>query len=359
MLHNIPVRLRIVGDRYFRRAGCKASSRLRHKQAVIPGFALVRARINRHPCLLSRACGVHAAGLSDLGRTRAPTGHNSLYLFLRMLPHSPPAFLTAKYPIILQKATTKIAKKEGIMHISGEYYFYKNKMEQYMNELFSFFISARYVWFFILIATIARYFNSMIKDIFREQFVSLFLSRFDLEKYKVIRNVMLKFGGKSTQIDHVIVSNYGTFVLETKNYKVGWVMGDEYSEYWTQIIYKQKDKLHNPIRQNYGQIEVLQTYLRELSTAPYISVIVNTTKADIKVNTKTDVIYTVNILKTIRKYISVHMADESQDRIFSLLYSGNIVGKEERKRHIKEIHGRFEGNLARCEAATVWNARAI
>jgi len=30
---------------------------------------------------------------------------------------------------------------------------------------------------------------------------------------------MLQVGNKTTQIDHVIVSNYGIFVIETKNYK--------------------------------------------------------------------------------------------------------------------------------------------
>ncbi|WP_318011012.1 nuclease-related domain-containing protein [Clostridium sp. FP1] len=36
---------------------------------------------------------------------------------------------------------------------------------------------------------------------------------------------------KTTQIDHVIVSNYGIFVIETKNYK-GWIIGNEFDENW-------------------------------------------------------------------------------------------------------------------------------
>lgn len=75
-------------------------------------------------------------------------------------------------------------------------------------------------------------------------------------KYKVLNNITLQTDGRTTQIDHVVVSNLGLFVIETKNYK-GWIIGDEYSEYWTQVIYKRKEKLYNHIRQNYGHLMAL------------------------------------------------------------------------------------------------------
>jgi hypothetical protein len=40
---------------------------------------------------------------------------------------------------------------------------------------------------------------------------------------------------KSSQIDHVIVSPYGMFVVETKNHK-GWVFGDVNGRVWTQVL---------------------------------------------------------------------------------------------------------------------------
>ncbi len=39
----------------------------------------------------------------------------------------------------------------------------------------------------------------------------------DPPKYKAINVLMLKTEGKTSQIDHVVVSNYGVFVIETKN----------------------------------------------------------------------------------------------------------------------------------------------
>lgn len=40
---------------------------------------------------------------------------------------------------------------------------------------------------------------------------------------------------KSSQLDHLIVSPYGIFVVETKNHK-GWVFGDVNGKVWTQVL---------------------------------------------------------------------------------------------------------------------------
>jgi hypothetical protein len=59
--------------------------------------------------------------------------------------------------------------------------------------------------------------------------------------------------GGTTQIDHIVLSKYGIFVVETKNYK-GWIYGDAKSRTWTQVIYRKKTKFQNPFFQNYKHI---------------------------------------------------------------------------------------------------------
>ena len=54
-------------------------------------------------------------------------------------------------------------------------------------------------------------------------------------EYMVFNDLLFESNGRSTQIDHVVVSPYGVFVIETKGYK-GWIFGSEDSEYWTQTI---------------------------------------------------------------------------------------------------------------------------
>ncbi|MGP5133419.1 NERD domain-containing protein [Psychrobacter cibarius] len=67
--------------------------------------------------------------------------------------------------------------------------------------------------------------------------------------------------GGSTQIDHIIVSVYGIFVIETKNYK-GWIYGSEKQKQWTQAFPNgSKYKFQNPLRQNYLHIRTLADLL--------------------------------------------------------------------------------------------------
>jgi hypothetical protein len=85
-----------------------------------------------------------------------------------------------------------------------------------------------------------------------------------LEKdvYHRLNNVTLPLAnGGSTQIDHVIVSVYGIFVIETKNYK-GWIYGSEKQKQWTQSFPNgSKFKFQNPLRQNYLHIKTLADLL--------------------------------------------------------------------------------------------------
>lgn len=57
------------------------------------------------------------------------------------------------------------------------------------------------------------------KGIIGEKTTSSILLFLDKSNYKVINNVVLKSGNKTSQIDHIVISDYGIFVIETKNYK--------------------------------------------------------------------------------------------------------------------------------------------
>lgn len=79
-------------------------------------------------------------------------------------------------------------------------------------------------------------------------------------EYHLIKNVTLPIENGTTQIDHVIVSVYGVFVVETKNVK-GWIFGSPNQPLWTQKIYKHSDKFQNPLHQNYKHVKTLEHLL--------------------------------------------------------------------------------------------------
>ena len=68
---------------------------------------------------------------------------------------------------------------------------------------------------------------------------------------------------QTTQIDHILLSPYGIFVVETKNYK-GWIFGSERQKTWTQKIYKKSYKFQNPLHQNYKHQKVLENILADI-----------------------------------------------------------------------------------------------
>lgn len=199
-----------------------------------------------------------------------------------------------------------------------------------------------YIWVLIIFAAIVNLYLPKIKGYFGEKSVALFLSRLDSSKYKTINNIMLQTGKGTSQIDHVIVSSYGIFVIETKNYK-GWIVGNEFDDYWTQVIYKRKEKLRNPIKQNYGHIQALKGVLNDYPDINYILIVAFTKRADLKVNVKTDVVYTVNLLKTIKKYNIETISNSIKNQIYTKLISININSKGNRKTHIKAIKDNLTG----------------
>lgn len=83
----------------------------------------------------------------------------------------------------------------------------------------------------------------------------------DPEIYKDVNNITIPTSNGTTQIDHVIVSQFGIFVVETKNYQ-GWIFGSEDQAQWTQSLPGgKKFKFQNPLRQNYRHIKVLSEFL--------------------------------------------------------------------------------------------------
>ena len=113
----------------------------------------------------------------------------------------------------------------------------------------------------ILIISLKLY-KSKIKGYIGERLVGKKLKKLNKREYKVINNLLLKTTKGSTQIDHIVISKYGVFVIETKNYK-GIIKGNEYDDNWNQILINKSETLRNPIKQNNGHIKALKDFTKE------------------------------------------------------------------------------------------------
>ena len=97
--------------------------------------------------------------------------------------------------------------------------------------------------------------------------VKLYLDR---DSYTLLNDCTLPDEqNQTTQIDHILLSPFGIFVIETKNYK-GWIFGSQHQKTWTQKIYKKSFKFQNPLHQNYKHQKVLEAVLSDIVEPQFI-----------------------------------------------------------------------------------------
>ena len=118
------------------------------------------------------------------------------------------------------------------------------------------------VWYlvpFFVVLTVIKtpWFKGVLGEFQVNVLLKLFLPK---ENYRLIKNATLPTEDGTTQIDHILVSKYGVFVIETKNMK-GWIFGSSNQKQWTQKIFRHTHKFQNPIHQNYKHIKTLESCL--------------------------------------------------------------------------------------------------
>lgn len=188
------------------------------------------------------------------------------------------------------------------------------------------------VFLFLGLVILLKFLKPKIKGFLGElliRFVLLFLNK---REYKIIHDAKVFYNGMMSQIDHIVVSKYGVFVIETKNYK-GWIFGSENAYEWTQVIFNNKYKLYNPLKQNLGHVKALQANLADYPNLDYFPIVVFTGSARLKVNSSYPVIKYYRLLKTIKSSKEINISEPIRDKIYNLLLkiNGNIPIIEAKK----------------------------
>lgn len=208
-----------------------------------------------------------------------------------------------------------------------------------------FIIENWYIWLILALglSSIYQAFKPIIKGHLGEKSTAAILSRLDRSKYSVINNLVLQTRGQTSQIDHVVVSDFGIFVIETKNYK-GWIFGGDEAEYWTQVIYKYKQQFYNPIRQNRGHGLALKHHLHNIANIAYIPIVVFSDKAMLKTAIYSEVTYSSTLLETIKAHTSVNLTEKEKDAIIARLNAVNMKANYSRHKHIKAIRQKLKAH---------------
>ncbi|KGJ95871.1 nuclease-related domain-containing protein [Colwellia psychrerythraea] len=207
----------------------------------------------------------------------------------------------------------------------------------YLNMMFS---AAWYLIPIFIFSVIIR--SAWFKGVLGEWQVNLLIKFFlDKKDYHLIKNVTLPTftDGKeqgTTQIDHIIVSKYGIFVLETKNMK-GWIFGSANQKQWTQQIFKHKSKFQNPLHQNYKHIKTLEVCLRIKSDAIF-SVIIFIGDSTFKTKMPENVRFARGGINFIKSKTDVIFNAEEVTNIIEKIESGRLArGFKTNRGHVKHV----------------------
>jgi predicted RNA-binding Zn-ribbon protein involved in translation (DUF1610 family) len=158
----------------------------------------------------------------------------------------------------------------------------------------------------------------------------------DKNEYHLIKDAMLPTKSGTTQIDHIIVSKYGVFVVETKNLH-GWIFGSLEQKMWTQKIFKHTNKFQNPIHQNFKHVKTLQELLN-LPEDKIYSLVVFVGDSAFKTEMPSNVTHGSGYIRFIKSKSDVIFSDKEVKNIISRIENEKLKRSFSTNRnHLKHV----------------------
>ena len=160
------------------------------------------------------------------------------------------------------------------------------------------------------------------------------------DKYKIINNILIKTNGYTHQIDHVIVSQYGIFCIETKQYN-GFIIGSKWDKNWKQYFGKNWNYCENPIRQNYGHVKTLCELLN-MDESKIYNIVCIPSGAKLRIKHDGELARYDTIVNKILLYKDIVI--DNVDEIVDIINKNNITDKTIKKEHIENIRNNLNNS---------------
>jgi len=174
--------------------------------------------------------------------------------------------------------------------------------------------------------------------------------KLSVEDSFVYRDIMFGKDDKTSQIDNVLLTPYGIFVIEAKNYK-GFIFGSSMQQNWT-VTTQSKNKrinkypFYNPIKQNITHVNYVKNVIKKEMPIYNIVVFGNqailkkiTTDEDAKVlNLKNLKRYLNSLINRLNPIISIEIL-----KIVKEGFEKSInADKNQRKNHVRRIKSSYK-----------------
>ena len=192
-------------------------------------------------------------------------------------------------------------------------------------------------------------FEKKLKGIVGESIIQLLLNSPQLGYRKILKNLYVPYGNKTTEIDVVMIHETGVYVIESKNYS-GWIFGSENQQQWTQMLNRYtKERFYNPVWQNRAHIKALSDYAK-IEQYKIKSYIVFSDRCELKavppntercIITKIDM-FLYDIYEDIKKRKKI-LTENDINKIEETLKPITNVSQEVKSRHIQDIEKKKNG----------------
>jgi len=165
------------------------------------------------------------------------------------------------------------------------------------------------------------------------------------ELYRRFHDVIIPSSNGTSQVDHILVSPFGLFIVETKNLK-GWIFGSESQSKWTQVVYGKKYSFQNPLRQTHRHKKVLSKFL-DLDESHIETVVFFVGDSQFKTDLPSNVLSS-GLGRYIKQFKDTVLSHDEIGRICSLLI--DTKGKISKREHIQSLHDRHSSDTVcpRC-----------
>jgi len=127
----------------------------------------------------------------------------------------------------------------------------------------------------------------------------LLSSTFRHPDYHLMNHVTIPMETGTTQVDHILLSRFGVFVIETKDFN-GWIFGQATDAMWTSVYFRRKVKFQNPIHQNYRHLCAVRELLAFVPPDSIKSLVVFTGSAEFKTEMPPGVLDISELVDSIR-----------------------------------------------------------
>ncbi len=203
-------------------------------------------------------------------------------------------------------------------------------------------------WFvtLLILSILADILYPKFRGFMGEFWVKQELKKLPTDKYIVLNDIMVKQNNSTHQIDHLIISQFGIFVIEMKNY-YGLILGEEHKDKWIQYLGKKKSYFLNPIHQNYGHVKALEKLLN-LDNKYFIPIVCFSNQAKLKIEAKSIVVPLDYLVSTIKSYQNI-ILDSNLQEIYNRIIEVNIINKSERKNHVKNIRNKISEDNSKVD----------